>query len=543
MGRPLGIIALAMTLTLASTSRAEALSPPIPTRGDSEVGQAEDFLVVDCLLPGKVRRLGRRQTYLSARRPLRTTAIDCRIRGGEYTAFDRATYESSMQVWLGGAREGEAEAQFYVGQIFEKGLGRNPDYAAAADWYRKAAEQGHSGAQTSLGFLYEVGLGVERDPVAALSWYRRASGLDDELVVLEGAEYRELLDRRQELEERNRELEDLERRLRETEKTLRQSRLEQQQDDVAEARLQATLTQLQEELEGRRLAVSRLESEVTRLAATEGASVAPEPEQNEPAGVVDFGPYHALVIGNGDYRSLPAIGSAPGDARRLADLLRDRYGFEVRLLLDATRYQILEALNRLREDLTEKDNLVLFYAGHSEEDEAGSRGWWKPIDADPTSRANWISHRVLADHLEVVPAKHVLVLAEAAYAATLTRSSIPQLPVGMSPAKRQQYLREMAARRTRLVLSSGERGTGGSGGATARFSDALCTVLEKNEGVLGASSVYRELNKSLSTSGAPVEFAPIRWSRHEGGSDFFFVAKNRVAEETVSSESSIESGK
>ena len=43
-------------------------------------GYIEDtnkLFVVDCLLPGQVRKLGTQMTYLSARRPIRTTAADC----------------------------------------------------------------------------------------------------------------------------------------------------------------------------------------------------------------------------------------------------------------------------------------------------------------------------------------------------------------------------------------------------------------------------------------------------------------------------------
>ena len=32
---------------------------------------ADDLLIVDCLLPGQVRKLGRRQTYITQRRPIR----------------------------------------------------------------------------------------------------------------------------------------------------------------------------------------------------------------------------------------------------------------------------------------------------------------------------------------------------------------------------------------------------------------------------------------------------------------------------------------
>jgi hypothetical protein len=41
------------------------------------IKNANDFLVVDCLLPGQVRKLISRMTYVTARRPIRTSAVDC----------------------------------------------------------------------------------------------------------------------------------------------------------------------------------------------------------------------------------------------------------------------------------------------------------------------------------------------------------------------------------------------------------------------------------------------------------------------------------
>src|SRR5215216_3017694 len=61
--------------------------------------QRADLEVVDCLLPGQVRALGSR-TYLTQRRPVKTTASDCRIRGGEYVDFDRANMKTSLNVWM-----------------------------------------------------------------------------------------------------------------------------------------------------------------------------------------------------------------------------------------------------------------------------------------------------------------------------------------------------------------------------------------------------------------------------------------------------------
>jgi hypothetical protein len=42
----------------------------------------EDALVVDCQLPGKLRRLGGTRNYLTPGRLIRESAIVCRTRGG-----------------------------------------------------------------------------------------------------------------------------------------------------------------------------------------------------------------------------------------------------------------------------------------------------------------------------------------------------------------------------------------------------------------------------------------------------------------------------
>lgn len=142
-----------------------------------------DLQIVDCLLPGQVRQLGNRASYITARRPVNTTAADCRIRGGEYVAYDRANLKSSLNVWMPTAQLGNAEAQANVGEIFERGLGGVPNYAAAVIWYRKAAEQGNARAQFNLGTLYEQGFGVPKSKKTALNWYRKAWGLTSDTLI------------------------------------------------------------------------------------------------------------------------------------------------------------------------------------------------------------------------------------------------------------------------------------------------------------------------------------------------------------------------
>ena len=73
----------------------------------------------------------------------------------------------------------DADVQFSLGLKFASGAGAAPDYAQAADWYRKAAAQNHSLAQFNLGIMYANGQGVVRDVPQSMVWFGRAANLGD----------------------------------------------------------------------------------------------------------------------------------------------------------------------------------------------------------------------------------------------------------------------------------------------------------------------------------------------------------------------------
>jgi TPR repeat protein len=73
------------------------------------------------------------------------------------------------------AEQGDADAQFDLGDLYDTGRGVLRDYTQAALWYRKAAEQGDADAQDALGDLYNTGRGVPRDYAEAYFWYDLAA--------------------------------------------------------------------------------------------------------------------------------------------------------------------------------------------------------------------------------------------------------------------------------------------------------------------------------------------------------------------------------
>ncbi|PWT92015.1 MAG: peptidase C14 caspase catalytic subunit p20 [Acidobacteria bacterium] len=663
-------------------------SVQVPEHGTSASApsprRAEELLIVDCLLPGQIRKLGR-MTYQTPRRPIKTSAQDCEIRGGEYVAYDRADYRTALNVWLPQAQAGDKDAQTYVGEIYEKGLGLSPDYAVAAVWYRKAAEQGHARAQINLGHLYEKGLGVQPDPAQALHWYRQASGLQEAITLdpanikWDGAETKalgELQELRQEVERWKRESAALRQQLGHTQQQLEQTRqaLEQRQreanteqlqlerarqeveqrkqqataaarDDMEIKRLEAQLQQREADLARQQQELLRLQQEKTQLenetahqrtqladleqhrqqaalagpliemvdpplvgetrgitvvkvssgiigqpkdivgkvisptgvltftvndraekldnhglfhvpVMVQGPSVpikvvavdrqgkrasvefqltadtvvSPAPPARKARLNMDFGVYYALIIGNNAYtHGWPNLKTPENDARKTAEILSTQYGFKTKVLLNATRFDILQALNEFRKTLTDKDNLLIYYAGHGHWEKKIQRGYWVPVDGDIESDVNWISTIAITDILSAMTARHVLVVADSCYSGALTRSAIAQLEPGLSDDARQHWLKTIAEKQSRTVLSSGglQPVLDSGAGNHSVFAKAFLEALAKNTEILEGKLLGLEIAAKVSYAASPEldqepQYAPIRFAGHEAG-DFLFV--------------------
>ena len=97
--------------------------------------------------------------------------------------YQKAAAQSEPQAvaWFQkAAAQGNAEAQFYLGRMYEDGRGLAQDSRQAVAWFQKAAAQGLAEAQYSLGLMYENGRGIPEDYVEAYAWYSIAGWNDNE---------------------------------------------------------------------------------------------------------------------------------------------------------------------------------------------------------------------------------------------------------------------------------------------------------------------------------------------------------------------------
>ncbi len=86
------------------------------------------------------------------------------------TAYNKGDYATALHELSPLAENGDAEAQFLLGSMFEGGLGVEQSYAEAIKWYGLAAERGLVRAQYHLGLLYAIGEGVGRNHTIAAEW-------------------------------------------------------------------------------------------------------------------------------------------------------------------------------------------------------------------------------------------------------------------------------------------------------------------------------------------------------------------------------------
>jgi len=91
-------------------------------------------------------------------------------------AYLAQDFGRAYDCWRPLAEDGDAaEAQYGMGQLFERGDGVQPNVRTAAAWYLRAANQGHTHAQLAVALMYETGRGVPRNARFAAAWYAKAA--------------------------------------------------------------------------------------------------------------------------------------------------------------------------------------------------------------------------------------------------------------------------------------------------------------------------------------------------------------------------------
>lgn len=244
--------------------------------------------------------------------------------------------------------------------------------------------------------------------------------------------------------------------------------------------------------------------------------------------------YYALIIGNNNYKYLEKLEAASNDAKSLADILENKYGFEVKLLIDANHDTIIDTMWSLARKLKKKDNLLIYYAGHGHLDEKEEKGYWLPIDASMERPSKWVSNSFISDQAKATEAKHVLLIVDSCFSGSLTKTrSTGTKKISEDQMNDREYIKQLQNSTTRLVITSGGVSPvlDSAGGEHSLFAEKLIKTLKENNGVVNTSQIFENIRKYVSVNSKKLGIKQVPERKvllhimDEGG-DFLFFAKN-----------------
>jgi len=90
-------------------------------------------------------------------------------------AYRIRDYPTALKEFIVAGRNGNIEAQNYLGNMYVRGLGVNQNDQEAMRWFSAAADAGHPASQFNVGLMLLEGRGQRRDPEKAYFWFILAS--------------------------------------------------------------------------------------------------------------------------------------------------------------------------------------------------------------------------------------------------------------------------------------------------------------------------------------------------------------------------------
>ncbi len=133
---------------------------------------------------------------------------------------------------------------------------------------------------------------------------------------------------------------------------------------------------------------------------------------------------YLFILSIDNYEHWKPLHNAVKDAKSLKEILMNKYLFEDDNLFelydkDATIENIRNELIKIKNEITPKDNLIIYYAGHGDYDPEFDEGSWVPVDAREGVKSDYIGNSVLLEYLSKLESFHTFLIADACFSGSL----------------------------------------------------------------------------------------------------------------------------
>jgi hypothetical protein len=245
------------------------------------------------------------------------------------------------------------------------------------------------------------------------------------------------------------------------------------------------------------------------------------------AGDARKGKDYALIFASDKYQYWGNLDHPVQDAKKVKQILEEKYNFAVKLLKNPRREEILETLreSHLRK-YDDDDQMLIFFAGHGCYDEATQRGFVVGSNSLKTelTRSTCVSHSDLRDDIETIGCKHIFVVMDICFGGSFdfaVATSKKRGPGETREISKSQFIRRKLKYKTRRYLTSGGlQSVPDKSPFAQRFIDALQTG-DGDEKILTINKIVDKVEK--------LEPEPRHghFGGNEANSDFLFIAKQR----------------
>ena len=232
---------------------------------------------------------------------------------------------------------------------------------------------------------------------------------------------------------------------------------------------------------------------------------------------------YALIIGVNNYEdpTMTDLDNPINDAETLMNTLTSLYTFDkanIMVLKDPKRDNIIDALDHFSETVSEKDNLLIFYAGHGLWDERLRTGYWLPSDARKDSRSDWFSNNDLVGYIGGIQSKHTLLIADACFSGGIFKTR--EAFTGVTSATLELY--KMPSRK---AMTSGTMDTVPDKSVFIQY--LVKRLVENTKPFLSSEELFSSFKAAVinnSPNNQVPQFGDIRETGDEGG-DYIFIRK------------------
>ena len=241
-----------------------------------------------------------------------------------------------------------------------------------------------------------------------------------------------------------------------------------------------------------------------------------------------LGKHRALLIATNKYNHWSDLMNPIFDAKAIAKDLKEIYGFEIDILENLSKDEIvLKLRSYAKKQYANNDELFIFFAGHGQFDEVFKEGYLVTKDSklNDESKSSYISHSNLRTYINNINCKHIFLMMDVCFGGTFDPLIASRgLKEHELTKSRAEYVNRKLRYKTRRYLTSGgkEYVPDGRAGSHSPFARRFLAALRSEGGENGILSISEILKfvQTVTPNPRSGEFGS-----NEPGSEFLFVVR------------------